>query len=1382
MKIKILLAIIVAHICLISATANSAPIRFRVRTIDPDESKAQYSQTGSPIRESGLYAVQFDGPILPKWKALVESSGIAIVGYVPENTLVVRVRPGQLAKVKTLPNVRWVGYVSADLKVEPELLSHKWDLVNVVMKLTSPGAAEDVSEQLQSYGATAISIATDTTTLITATVPKDALLAIAELDDVQWIEEWIQPRTTNNVAGEITGTGATRERLGLYGEGQVIGIADTGLDTGSIANIHPDFAGRIVKSYALRRANDWSDLKGHGTHVAGIMAGSGVQSGSQPSNHDYTDSFAGAAPEADIIFQSIGDSSGNVFPPLNLDNLFSPVYTDGARVHNDSWGSPADGKYTVYSQQVDEYVWEHKDVVVVFPVGNDATDRSAADGVVGPSSLYTLATAKNCISVGATESNRTTGRITTYGGAWPYDFSRAPIYGDYLSNNAGGMVAWSGRGPCADGRIKPDICTPGTNIVSARSQAIMNIGWQVYDSSYVYWGGTSMSAPLVSGAAALVREYFIKNKSLNPSAALVKGMLMNAATELFPGQYGNAESPTKEIRNKRPDISEGWGRLNLTNALEPAAPRVVDFVDDTSGIGTQEERQYQYTVLDGSIPLSVTLAWTDYPGQLLAARELVNDLDLEVIHPNGYSKSYGNGSGRDSLNNVETVDIETPSAGTYTVKVKGYNVPLGPQPYALVVSAKLPGSYIAGQITTATGKPVAAATVEIDDGSTMRSVTTDGNGSYTLHVSPGVYTVTPDKSDWQFSPSFQQVTITDHGEPGIDFTGSAIPGGISGNIIRAMGGMTNYVLESPHPYPDDYNLTYTIEAHPSATQIRVHFADLYVQEGYDYVAISTPDESQVQYISGGYSDLWSDWFDGNSLVIKLVSDYWYNDWGYYLDGYETDITTSGGVDGVKISALPYGIETTSQNGGEYILADMEPVSYDLSPTKPHWNFSPATKSVSVTPGKGGSGVITLPGIDFLGFAPASLAGVVTTGDVRSFPTYVASDHPYYDDWVDYWNVAYTGGDACDKIRVHFSEIDTEEESDFVLVMTPYGDIVNSFTGYYPDGVWSDWVDGNELWIKFVSDPGYGSSNDYWGFAIDEYMIVSNERPVAGVRVELESGQSAMTNASGQYLISDIDSGQYYSVTAKKPGYQFAPAVQYANTVSGLTGHGGDFFALPGAMASLSLAKSLSDGDSVILEDLVVTAGNPSHSDFFYVESADRTSGIRVAKEQHDVQTGDVVNISGTLSTLDSGERVIINPAVEVVGSGSVCPLGITNLRLGGGSWLYDPTSGAGQIGITGSVGLNNIGLLVTTWGRVTAVSNSYPEHFYVDDGSSIFNGGSALGIYVDATGLQTPQEGSYVSVSGISSCELSGGKIVCRLLPRTQDDITIQDSGVGKGQ
>ena len=104
-------------------------------------------------------------------------------------------------------------------------------------------------------------------------------------------------------------------------------------------------------------------------------------------------------------------------------------------------------------------------------------------------------------------------------------------------------------------------------------------------------------------------------------------------------------------------------------------------------------------------------------------------------------------------------------------------------------------------------------------------------------------------------------------------------------------------------------------------------------------------------------------------------------------------------------------------------------------------------------------------------------------------------------------------------------------------------------------------------------------------------------------------------------------------------------------------------------------------------------------------------------------------------------------------TGSAPALSLTNKSVGGGDWLYNSDSGAGQKGIENAAGTNNNGLLVRTSGKVTYKGS---DCFYVDDGSALNDGSGNLGVKVQATGLSIPDKDSYVTVVGISSCHVSG--------------------------
>src|SRR5262249_22187853 len=146
------------------------------------------------------------------------------------------------------------------------------------------------------------------------------------------------------------------------------------------------------------------------------------------------------------------------------------------------------------------------------------------------------AAAKNVISVGSSESVRDMPVTWGHFPAFPSD----PLWSSRLGDNPNGIAAFSSRGPTADGRIKPDLVAPGTWIISDRSHASgAGALGGAYNADYASSGGTSMSAPIAAGAAAVVREGLQERFGVaNPSSALMKAALLNGADELSPGQYG----------------------------------------------------------------------------------------------------------------------------------------------------------------------------------------------------------------------------------------------------------------------------------------------------------------------------------------------------------------------------------------------------------------------------------------------------------------------------------------------------------------------------------------------------------------------------------------------------------------------------------------------------------------------------------------------------------------------------------------------------------------------------------------------------------------------------------------------------------------------------
>jgi subtilisin family serine protease len=554
------------------------------------------------------------------------------------------------------------------------------------------------------------------------TVQRRYLSDVAELDEVKSIHQVHPAKLHNTVArGILRLDQAVHPANGTKyeGDGQVVCVADTGFDNGSLkpAEVREAFKTspgptgkvRVTNLYALGRSGVSSDPDGHGTHVCGSVLGD-----NETANNG--ERVQGAAPKATLVVQSLLDARGGLGGiPDDLRELFEKPYTkDGARIHTNSWGSSPDPffqvEYNDSSAEIDDFVHKHRDMVILFAAGNDGMDRRPQDGRVDRSQIGAEAAAKNCITVGASESLRhdISVKYSRFG------YPKQPLSHDNVANNDHGMAAFSSRGPTREGRIKPDVVAPGTCILSTRSRLVTRDSgsWGASaDPKFMFLGGTSMATPLVAGCCAVVREALARDgRTQAPSAALIKALLINGAVELA-GQY----TPTEA--GKSPNEASGWGRVDAANSIvvvsadtetsedgSSSSTGVLAAADgsagfrgenptpDTGALDTFDEFSFAIPIMEGGKTLKVTLVWTDPKGE-----ELQNDLDLIVVAPGGKVERHGNQLAKefpaktkkqrddaaknkrtdreyDRKNNVEQVVWEGIPEGDATVIVRGHNV------------------------------------------------------------------------------------------------------------------------------------------------------------------------------------------------------------------------------------------------------------------------------------------------------------------------------------------------------------------------------------------------------------------------------------------------------------------------------------------------------------------------------------------------------------------------------------------------------------------------------------------------------------------------------------------------------------------------------------
>ena len=608
---------------------------------------------GVPHTEAAPRIVQFNGRIQPAWRAAVTAQVQQVRGYLPDNALLVMADAAQVAALQTLPYVAAVQAQPRLLRVDPRLVQtgstglHLFNVnmtQDVAIELSDSQATTAVTAAIARLGGAVVNGPASALTggkVLHARLSGAATAALLNRTDVITIEKYFPKKLFNDTSYGIVQAGTRKQSPvwdhGIRGRGQIVAFADTGL---AIKSCFFSGADKVAKYEDLSGAND-GDKHGHGSHVAGSIAGDNFGNGTYDKND-------GMAPAAQLYVQDIAAGGSLTGIPEDLGTMYAAPYEAGARIHSNSWGDD-DNTYNVDARAVDTFVAAHRDFLIMFAAGNSGP----YDSTVG-----SPATAKNLISVGALE------------GSSPQN-----------------MADFSSHGPTADGRLKPTLSVPGVDVVSAK----YNTACGTTSKS-----GTSMATPTAAGTAALAREYFtdgfyptgeaVPANALVPSAALLKATLI-ASTDNMTGSDVDAPFPSN---------GQGFGRINLANALYfPGRTNRLWVRDEATGLEQGESKSYTINLQAGG-DLKVVLTWSDAPGIAGAANALVNDLNLVVTGPEG--QFLGNlmkdgasivGDMADKDNVEEMVLIRKAGPGTYTVAVQGNNIPMGPQPYAVSMVGRI---------------------------------------------------------------------------------------------------------------------------------------------------------------------------------------------------------------------------------------------------------------------------------------------------------------------------------------------------------------------------------------------------------------------------------------------------------------------------------------------------------------------------------------------------------------------------------------------------------------------------------------------------------------------------------------------------------------------
>lgn len=610
------------------------------------------------------FIVKYDHPPQNLDRCYLKASGLTIEGYLPYYAYLVTGNQDTVESLLKQGVICWASLYLPNWKVSPLISDGFKHSDTLHLWLFDDAEIEKVASSLRDdFGAVLYSIHDGLNKTLLLSVDEAYLSDIAALDEVRWMERFYSPVYHNDQCQWVVQSWRQDNRSlwdrGIDGSGVVVSTGDSGIRTSHVMyrdstvsvtewGDFPDHRKIIAywPSNEIESAfGDMSSVGYHGTHTGATVCG-------DDSYWGKNSAYDGMAPGARLYFVDNGGNFTIAYPADYNDMYHMPWQgNEGgrAKLMSNSWGSGGGNRnYDLPCRQTDEFVWNHPDFLVLYSAGN-----SGSSGVSPPS------TAKNVVCVGATMNGS--------GASIPTGFSSI--------------------GPTSDGRIKPAVTAPGV-LYSADGAT---------SDGYKSAQGTSMSCPAVAGACALIIQYlydgwyptgapdYNRADSINPSAALLKAMLITSAL---------ADYPSYPI----PDPKIGWGRVCVDSVLYFSGENMKLYLhDNTLGLETGEEAIYNVEITGDEWPLRVTLVWSDPPAEMSVSKKLVNDLDLEVTSPSGgvflgnvFSSSYSETGGyKDETNVEECARIKDPEPGTWKITVRAANVPVDIQPYAVVITGMI---------------------------------------------------------------------------------------------------------------------------------------------------------------------------------------------------------------------------------------------------------------------------------------------------------------------------------------------------------------------------------------------------------------------------------------------------------------------------------------------------------------------------------------------------------------------------------------------------------------------------------------------------------------------------------------------------------------------
>ncbi|MFH1636908.1 MAG: S8 family serine peptidase [Candidatus Woesearchaeota archaeon] len=670
---------------------NRAIMPNHFRSLDSNLEEAMKS-ADSPFEK--VHAIlQYEKNLTAEERELLKDSGVEILKPLSSKTYIASV-PADKEYFEATSNlntnkIKYAGILLPEDKISPHILQGKlgqWGkkdgMQGFTVQLHEDADFKAVKSKIEEIGAV---IGDSNESLGTISVAVDEASSgffvdmAAEEDDVEYISQPAIPLEPHlYYVRRFSKTDMLQQSVpGLDGEGVKICIYDGGY----FDQEHPDLVGRRLYP------EDNPRVSLHSTHVACIAAGTGVGTiealdkvCNQTSIREDFEEICGMYlnsddPESfDKRFKGIAHKAllysgdhGECEPyclyntPNQMDEKLRLFSSEGVIVVNMSIGSNVskngypcefNGDYEQTTSLVDQLIYE-LGIIDAKSASNERSTRRCWNDAIGYGTLGIPSTSKNAIVVGSVTYDR---------------------------SNWIKVANYSSFGPADDGRVGVTVVNVGGDEVTR----VISCSPTYAYPGYVGAAGTSMSSPAVAGLSALiVQAYREIMAGMDPRPELVKALLANTAIDI--------EEPFV-------DFKTGYGMVDAVEAHKA-------LVDGRYSQGkvnvTGQKNTLVLNVEDGSNPIKVMLAYTDYPAAPHAEKNLVNDLDLLLISPSGEEyrsfvldpENPGENAvrGVDNVNNIEQVVYgllpgEEIEPGMWKVIVEASDVVYGSVDYTVATS------------------------------------------------------------------------------------------------------------------------------------------------------------------------------------------------------------------------------------------------------------------------------------------------------------------------------------------------------------------------------------------------------------------------------------------------------------------------------------------------------------------------------------------------------------------------------------------------------------------------------------------------------------------------------------------------------------------------